>query len=192
MNKSSILKSLFSLPVKHIHPPLPPPNLTVWVRTTPSLYNKPIYIINILCFSQKCSGCQVLLSYVLRLCSLADLDTNNVPNPTQQDRLFSSTQPIKYKLCRTEKVLLWRTSLVWILCGSESFPALFQDVYPKGVIPLAAIQMARPAKDNKFEIVTSQRIFVFRADNEGKNTHKPPQLWCYFKAVLWFWSVLLP
>uniref|UniRef100_A0A8P4FZQ3 ArfGAP with RhoGAP domain, ankyrin repeat and PH domain 3 n=1 Tax=Dicentrarchus labrax TaxID=13489 RepID=A0A8P4FZQ3_DICLA len=41
-----------------------------------------------------------------------------------------------------------------------------KDVYPKGVIPLAAIQMARLAKDNKFEIVTSQRIFVFRADNE--------------------------
>ncbi|XP_056131355.1 arf-GAP with Rho-GAP domain, ANK repeat and PH domain-containing protein 3 isoform X2 [Lampris incognitus] len=41
-----------------------------------------------------------------------------------------------------------------------------KDAYPKGVIPLAAIQMARPAKDNKFEIVTNHRIFVFRADNE--------------------------
>ncbi|XP_076595115.1 arf-GAP with Rho-GAP domain, ANK repeat and PH domain-containing protein 3 isoform X2 [Chaetodon auriga] len=41
-----------------------------------------------------------------------------------------------------------------------------KDAYPKGVIPLAAIQMARPAKDNKFEIVTSQRIFVFRTENE--------------------------
>ncbi|KAF7654506.1 hypothetical protein LDENG_00068930, partial [Lucifuga dentata] len=41
-----------------------------------------------------------------------------------------------------------------------------KDVYPKGVIPLAAIQMTRPAKDNKFEIVTSHRIFVFRTDNE--------------------------
>ncbi|MEQ2250272.1 Arf-GAP with Rho-GAP domain, ANK repeat and PH domain-containing protein 3, partial [Ilyodon furcidens] len=41
-----------------------------------------------------------------------------------------------------------------------------KDVYPKGVIPLAAIQMARSAKDNKFEIVTSHRIFVFRTDNE--------------------------
>uniref|UniRef100_A0A1A7Z7D0 ArfGAP with RhoGAP domain, ankyrin repeat and PH domain 3 n=1 Tax=Iconisemion striatum TaxID=60296 RepID=A0A1A7Z7D0_9TELE len=41
-----------------------------------------------------------------------------------------------------------------------------KDVYPKGVIPLAAIQMARPAKDNKFEIMTIQRIFVFRADSE--------------------------
>lgn len=48
--------------------------------------------------------------------------------------------------------------------------SLFQDAYPKGVIPLAAIQMARPAKDNKFEIVTSHRIFVFRTDNEGKHT----------------------
>ncbi|XP_037318246.2 arf-GAP with Rho-GAP domain, ANK repeat and PH domain-containing protein 3 isoform X2 [Pungitius pungitius] len=41
-----------------------------------------------------------------------------------------------------------------------------KDIYPKGVIPLAAIQMARPAKDNKFEVVTSHRIFVFRTDNE--------------------------
>uniref|UniRef100_A0A3B4BJL2 ArfGAP with RhoGAP domain, ankyrin repeat and PH domain 3 n=1 Tax=Periophthalmus magnuspinnatus TaxID=409849 RepID=A0A3B4BJL2_9GOBI len=41
-----------------------------------------------------------------------------------------------------------------------------KDAYPKGVIPLAVIQMARPSKDNKFEIVTSNRIFVFRADNE--------------------------
>ncbi|XP_029958053.1 arf-GAP with Rho-GAP domain, ANK repeat and PH domain-containing protein 3 [Salarias fasciatus] len=41
-----------------------------------------------------------------------------------------------------------------------------KDVYPKGVVPLAAIQMARPAKDNKFELVTCQRIFVFRTDNE--------------------------
>lgn len=45
-----------------------------------------------------------------------------------------------------------------------SFSPVPQDAYPKGVIPLAAIQMARPAKDNKFEVVTSQRIFVFRTD----------------------------
>ncbi|XP_077465087.1 arf-GAP with Rho-GAP domain, ANK repeat and PH domain-containing protein 3 isoform X2 [Stigmatopora argus] len=42
-----------------------------------------------------------------------------------------------------------------------------KDAYPKGVVPLAAIQMARPSKDNKFEIVTSRRIFVFKADNEA-------------------------
>ncbi|KAK1161230.1 hypothetical protein AOXY_G20170 [Acipenser oxyrinchus oxyrinchus] len=43
-----------------------------------------------------------------------------------------------------------------------------KEAYPKGVIPLAAIQMARTAKDNKFEIVTSQRTFVFRADTEAQ------------------------
>ncbi|XP_072573738.1 arf-GAP with Rho-GAP domain, ANK repeat and PH domain-containing protein 3 isoform X5 [Paramormyrops kingsleyae] len=42
-----------------------------------------------------------------------------------------------------------------------------KEVYPKGVIPLAAIQMARTSKDNKFEVVTSHRTFVFRADNEA-------------------------
>lgn len=45
-----------------------------------------------------------------------------------------------------------------------------QDAYPKGVIPLAAIQMTRVAKDNKFEVVTSHRTFVFRADNDGKRS----------------------
>lgn len=49
----------------------------------------------------------------------------------------------------------------------SGWPVLCQDAYPKGVIPLAAIQMARPAKDNKFEVVTHPRIFVFRTENEG-------------------------
>lgn len=36
--------------------------------------------------------------------------------------------------------------------------------------------MTRAAKDNKFEIVTSHRIFVFRAENEGKtNTNLTKQ-----------------
>ncbi|XP_051514246.1 arf-GAP with Rho-GAP domain, ANK repeat and PH domain-containing protein 3-like isoform X2 [Myxocyprinus asiaticus] len=48
-----------------------------------------------------------------------------------------------------------------------------KDAYPKGVIPLAAIQMARVAKDNKFEVVTSHRTFVFRADNDVQRTK-----WC--------------
>uniref|UniRef100_A0AAY4DC07 ArfGAP with RhoGAP domain, ankyrin repeat and PH domain 3 n=1 Tax=Denticeps clupeoides TaxID=299321 RepID=A0AAY4DC07_9TELE len=49
-----------------------------------------------------------------------------------------------------------------------------KDAYPKGVIPLAAIQMARTAKDNKFEVVTSHRTFVFRADNEGEHIAPSP------------------
>uniref|UniRef100_A0A8C9SWT3 ArfGAP with RhoGAP domain, ankyrin repeat and PH domain 3 n=1 Tax=Scleropages formosus TaxID=113540 RepID=A0A8C9SWT3_SCLFO len=48
-----------------------------------------------------------------------------------------------------------------------------KEVYPKGVIPLAAIQMARAAKDYKFEVVTNHRTFVFRADNEALRNE-----WC--------------
>ncbi|XP_062856694.1 arf-GAP with Rho-GAP domain, ANK repeat and PH domain-containing protein 3 [Trichomycterus rosablanca] len=48
-----------------------------------------------------------------------------------------------------------------------------KDPYPKGVIPLGAIQMARTAKDNKFEIVTNHRTFVFRADSEVQRNR-----WC--------------
>ncbi|TSK28154.1 Arf-GAP with Rho-GAP domain, ANK repeat and PH domain-containing protein 3 [Bagarius yarrelli] len=54
-----------------------------------------------------------------------------------------------------------------------------KDPYPKGVIPLGAIQMARAAKDNKFEVVTNHRTFVFRADNEVQRSK-----WC---SVLQEW-----
>ncbi|XP_029439114.1 arf-GAP with Rho-GAP domain, ANK repeat and PH domain-containing protein 3 isoform X2 [Rhinatrema bivittatum] len=48
-----------------------------------------------------------------------------------------------------------------------------KEVYPKGVIPLAVIEMVRPAKENKFEVVTSHRIFVFRVENEAQRSE-----WC--------------
>ncbi|XP_067852153.1 arf-GAP with Rho-GAP domain, ANK repeat and PH domain-containing protein 3 isoform X2 [Heptranchias perlo] len=48
-----------------------------------------------------------------------------------------------------------------------------KDPYPKGVIPLTVIQMARTAKENKFEVVTSHRTFVFRAENEVQRNE-----WC--------------
>ncbi|KFP08226.1 Arf-GAP with Rho-GAP domain, ANK repeat and PH domain-containing protein 3, partial [Calypte anna] len=49
----------------------------------------------------------------------------------------------------------------------------FQEPYPKGVIPLSVIQMARSTKDNKFQVFTSHRIFVFRAENEAQRNE-----WC--------------
>ncbi|XP_055034159.2 arf-GAP with Rho-GAP domain, ANK repeat and PH domain-containing protein 3 isoform X2 [Misgurnus anguillicaudatus] len=48
-----------------------------------------------------------------------------------------------------------------------------KDAYPKGVIPVAAIQMARLAKDNKFEVVTNHRTFVFRAESDVQRSK-----WC--------------
>ncbi|KAL0973712.1 hypothetical protein UPYG_G00209930 [Umbra pygmaea] len=61
-----------------------------------------------------------------------------------------------------------------------------KDPYPKGVIPLAVIQMARMAKDNKFEIVTSHRTFVFRADNEVQRQQWCSTLQCRVKEQLVF------
>ncbi|KFQ73508.1 Arf-GAP with Rho-GAP domain, ANK repeat and PH domain-containing protein 3, partial [Phaethon lepturus] len=48
-----------------------------------------------------------------------------------------------------------------------------QEPYPKGVIPLSVIEMARSTKDNKFQVFTSHRIFVFRAENEAQRNE-----WC--------------
>ncbi|XP_009704953.1 PREDICTED: arf-GAP with Rho-GAP domain, ANK repeat and PH domain-containing protein 3 [Cariama cristata] len=48
-----------------------------------------------------------------------------------------------------------------------------KEPYPKGVIPLSVIEMARPTKDNKFQVFTSHRIFVFRAENEVQRNE-----WC--------------
>ncbi|NWU09484.1 ARAP3 protein, partial [Cephalopterus ornatus] len=48
-----------------------------------------------------------------------------------------------------------------------------KEPYPKGVIPLSVIEMARSNKDNKFQVVTSHRIFVFRAENEAQRNE-----WC--------------
>lgn len=58
-------------------------------------------------------------------------------------------------------------------CGSDPFPAIChclspQDPFPKGVIPLTAIEMTRSSKDNKFQVVTGQRVFVFRTESEGE------------------------
>ncbi|NXF33422.1 ARAP3 protein, partial [Nyctibius bracteatus] len=48
-----------------------------------------------------------------------------------------------------------------------------KEPYSKGVIPLSVIEMARTMKDNKFQVFTSHRIFVFRAENEAQRNE-----WC--------------
>lgn len=44
-----------------------------------------------------------------------------------------------------------------------------KDPFPKGVIPLTAIEMTRSSKDNKFQVITGQRVFVFRSESEGED-----------------------
>ncbi|NXS55021.1 ARAP3 protein, partial [Brachypteracias leptosomus] len=48
-----------------------------------------------------------------------------------------------------------------------------KEPYPKGVVPLSVIEMVRSTKDNKFQVFTSHRIFVFRAENEAQRNE-----WC--------------
>uniref|UniRef100_A0A5F8GUA3 ArfGAP with RhoGAP domain, ankyrin repeat and PH domain 3 n=1 Tax=Monodelphis domestica TaxID=13616 RepID=A0A5F8GUA3_MONDO len=48
-----------------------------------------------------------------------------------------------------------------------------KDSFPKGVIPLTVIEMIRSCKDCKFQVITSQRVFVFRAESEVQRDN-----WC--------------
>uniref|UniRef100_A0A2R9BN44 ArfGAP with RhoGAP domain, ankyrin repeat and PH domain 3 n=1 Tax=Pan paniscus TaxID=9597 RepID=A0A2R9BN44_PANPA len=48
-----------------------------------------------------------------------------------------------------------------------------KDPFPKGVIPLTAIEMTRSSKDNKFQVITGQRVFVFRTESEAQR-----DMWC--------------
>ncbi|XP_043918024.1 arf-GAP with Rho-GAP domain, ANK repeat and PH domain-containing protein 2 [Protopterus annectens] len=42
-----------------------------------------------------------------------------------------------------------------------------KDMYSKGIIPISAISNIRGIGDNKFEVTTSNRTFIFRAEKEG-------------------------
>ncbi|KFQ36657.1 Arf-GAP with Rho-GAP domain, ANK repeat and PH domain-containing protein 3, partial [Merops nubicus] len=71
----------------------------------------------------------------------------------------------------------WGSQVMEVACrkgkGGNLACGLLQEPYPKGVIPLSVIEMARSTKDNKFQVFTSHRIFVFRAENEAQRNE-----WC--------------
>ncbi|XP_061441954.1 arf-GAP with Rho-GAP domain, ANK repeat and PH domain-containing protein 3 isoform X2 [Rhineura floridana] len=48
-----------------------------------------------------------------------------------------------------------------------------KEPYPKGLVPLSVIDVVRSTKDNKFQVVTRHRIFVFRAESEAQRNE-----WC--------------
>ncbi|TRY82780.1 hypothetical protein DNTS_031985 [Danionella cerebrum] len=43
-----------------------------------------------------------------------------------------------------------------------------QEMYSKGLIPISSVKQVRALGENKFEVVTSVRTFVFRAEKEGE------------------------
>ncbi|XP_077445788.1 arf-GAP with Rho-GAP domain, ANK repeat and PH domain-containing protein 2 isoform X2 [Stigmatopora argus] len=58
----------------------------------------------------------------------------------------------------------------WVRLNGESLAYFHSDkeMYSKGMIPVTAIRQVRALGDNKFEVVTSLRTFVFRAEREGE------------------------
>ena len=50
-----------------------------------------------------------------------------------------------------------------------------QEMYSKGLIPVGVMKQVRLQGDNKFEVVTSLRVFIFRTEREGnKDPFLPP------------------
>lgn len=47
-------------------------------------------------------------------------------------------------------------------------PHSLQEMYSKGLIPISAVKQVRALGENKFDVVTSVRTFVFRTEKEGE------------------------
>ncbi|KAJ6655462.1 hypothetical protein lerEdw1_005163 [Lerista edwardsae] len=72
-----------------------------------------------------------------------------------------------------EKVGIESLAAKYLLHGYEPWRVGGREPYPKGVIPLSVIEMVPATKDNKFQVFTSHRIFVFRAESEAQRNE-----WC--------------
>ncbi|MCJ8731477.1 hypothetical protein PDJAM_G00200070 [Pangasius djambal] len=58
----------------------------------------------------------------------------------------------------------------WVRFDGENLTYYNNDkeMYSKGLVPLLAVKQVRSVGDNKFEVVTSMRTFVFRVEKEGE------------------------
>ncbi|KAJ8397751.1 hypothetical protein AAFF_G00434400 [Aldrovandia affinis] len=58
----------------------------------------------------------------------------------------------------------------WVKFDGENLSYYNNDkeMYSKGLVPTSAMKQVRGSGDNKFEVLTSQRTFVFRVENEGE------------------------
>ncbi|ETE61046.1 Arf-GAP with Rho-GAP domain, ANK repeat and PH domain-containing protein 2, partial [Ophiophagus hannah] len=62
-------------------------------------------------------------------------------------------------------------------------PAAKKDIYSKGIILLSAIATVRMHRDNKFEVVTAHRIFVFRAEKEEERNNWVTMLFTALRSL---------
>ncbi|XP_026531141.1 arf-GAP with Rho-GAP domain, ANK repeat and PH domain-containing protein 2 [Notechis scutatus] len=58
-----------------------------------------------------------------------------------------------------------------------------KDIYSKGIILLSAIATVRMHRDNKFEVVTAHRIFVFRAEKEEERNNWVTMLFTALRSL---------
>ncbi|KAI4881132.1 hypothetical protein NFI96_017871 [Prochilodus magdalenae] len=58
----------------------------------------------------------------------------------------------------------------WVKFDGENLTYYNNDkeMYSKGLVPLSAVKLVRSVGDNKLEVVTSHRTFVFRTEKEGE------------------------
>lgn len=76
-----------------------------------------------------------------------------------------------FKILRDKNVVVLVVCLSMCSLCYELFLCLthsLQEMYSKGLIPISAVKQVRALGENKFEVVTSVRTFVFRAEKEGE------------------------
>lgn len=74
--------------------------------------------------------------------------------------LGASRARMRHPSCLPEAVVLSSVSL--------PSPPCPQDAYSKRFIPVSSISRVASVGDQKFEVITNNRNFVFRAENDGE------------------------
>lgn len=71
---------------------------------------------------------------------------------------------------------VWSLDSAALLSVPASLSLSLQEMYSKGMILASAIKQVRGHGDNRFEVTTSLRTFVFRAEREGTASHPAARL----------------
>ncbi|XP_009301838.1 arf-GAP with Rho-GAP domain, ANK repeat and PH domain-containing protein 2 isoform X1 [Danio rerio] len=113
--------------------------------------------------------------------SLAHDDQPGLLKPSVPPRTDLSISPYAcfYGICKTATKAGWLDKLSpqgncvfqrrWVKLegGNLTYYNSEKEMYSKGLIPLSAVKQIRALGENKFEVVTTLRTFVFRAEKEG-------------------------
>ncbi|KAB0394973.1 hypothetical protein E2I00_004035 [Balaenoptera physalus] len=106
-------------------------------------------------------------------------DKNNIPIDSASESEYSTDDKVVNCVCFSSVISIIGKCIVklqrkrmfqkrWVKFDGLSISYYNNDKekYSKGIIPLSAISTVRVQGDNKFEVVTTQRTFVFRVEKE--------------------------